>query len=100
MTVFFRDAGFESVARVANTLLSGVVLSGQGSNTITYLLGATAHTNTTFKENNNNGSVIAYVPAGNNNFPCTIAVTGNKHIFTSANDAVSIFYYVESGIPL
>ena len=97
MTKYFREAGFESVAQVASTLLSGVVLSGQGPNTVTYLLGANAHFNTTFKENNNNGRVIAYIPVGNNNFPCTIAVTGNNHIFTTANDAVSIFYYVESG---
>jgi len=98
MTVFFRDAGFESVAQVANTLLSGVVLSGQGANTTIYLLGANAHANTTLKQNDNNGVVIAYVPAGNNSFPCTIAVTGNNHIFTTTNDAVSLFYYVESGI--
>jgi len=98
MTVFFRDAGFESVAQVANTLLSGVVLSGQGANTTIYLLGANAHSNTTLKQNDNNGAVIAYVPAGNNSFPCTIAVTGNNHIFTTTNDAVSLFYYVESGI--
>jgi len=98
MTVFFRDAGFESVAQVANTLLSGVVLSGQGANTTIYLLGANAHANTTLKQNDNNGAVIAYVPAGNNSFPCTIAVTGNNHIFTTTNDAVSLFYYVESGM--
>ena len=98
MTVFFRDAGFESVAQVANTLLSGVVLSGQGANTTIYLLGANAHANTILKQNDNNGAVIAYVPAGNNSFPCTIAVTGNNHIFTTTNDAVSLFYYVESGI--
>jgi Na+-transporting NADH:ubiquinone oxidoreductase subunit NqrA len=95
MTVFFRDAGFESVAQVANTLLSGVALSGQGANTTIYLLGANAHANTTLKQNDNNGAVIAYVAAGNNSFPCTIAVTGNNHIFSSANDACSLFYYVE-----
>jgi len=96
----FREAGFENIALVASQVLSGVVLSGQGSNTITYLLGANAHINTTLKENNNNGSVIAYIGAGNANFPCTVAVTGNKHIFSSANDATSIFYYVESGVAL
>jgi Na+-transporting NADH:ubiquinone oxidoreductase subunit NqrA len=97
MTKYFRDAGFENVAQVSHTLLSGVVLSGQGTNTTIYLLGANAHANTTLKENNNNGSVIAYIPAGNNNFPCTVACTGNRNIFSTANDAISLFYYVESG---
>jgi hypothetical protein len=96
----FREEGFENIALVASRTLSGVILSGQGENTITYLLGANAHINTTLKENNNNGSVIAYVGAGNANFPSTIAVTGNKHIFSSANDSTSIFYYIESGITL
>jgi len=96
----FREAGFENIASVASQLASGIILSGQGSNTITYLLGANCHINTTLKENNNNGSVIAYIGAGNADFPATIAVTGNKHIFSSANDATSIFYYVESGITL
>ena len=96
----FREAGFENIALVASQVLSGVVLSGQGENTITYLLGANAHINTTLKENNNNGSVIAYIGAGNSNFPATIPVTGNKHIFSSANDSISIFYYIESGVTL
>jgi hypothetical protein len=98
MPRYFRDNGFENVAQVASSLLSGVVLSGQGTNTITYILGVNAHANTTLKQNDNNGAVIAYIPGGNNNFPCTIAVTGNNHIFTTTNDAVSLFYYVESGI--
>jgi hypothetical protein len=96
----FREAGFENIALVASQVLSGVVLSGQGENTITYLLGANAHINTTLKENNNNGSVIAYIGAGNSNFPATIPVTGNKHIFSTANDSISLFYYVESGVTL
>jgi len=96
----FREAGFENIALVASQVLSGVVLSGQGPNTITYLLGANAHINTSLKENNNNGSVIVYVGAGNASFPATIPITGNKHIFSSANDSTSIFYYVESGVRL
>jgi Na+-transporting NADH:ubiquinone oxidoreductase subunit NqrA len=98
MTKYFRDDGFENIAQVASTLFSGVVLSGQGPNTTIYLLGANAHTNTVLKQNNNNGTVIAYIAAGNNNFPCTIALTGNNDIFSSGNDAVSLFYYVESGV--
>jgi hypothetical protein len=93
----FREAGFESVGLVATNLLSGIVISGQGSNTITYLLGGSAHVNTTLKENDNNGRVISLLPAGTAEFPCTIAVTGNKHIFHTANDSCSLFYYVESG---
>jgi hypothetical protein len=100
MTKYFRENGFEDVALVASKTLSGVVLSGQGSNTITYLLGVNTHINTTLKENNNNGSIIAYVGAGNASFPATIPITGNKHIFSSANDSTSIFYYVESGVAL
>ena len=97
MTRYFRDDGFENIAQVAHKLLSGVVLSGQGTNTTIYLLGVNAHTNTTLKENNNAGAVIAYIAAGNADFPATIAITGNNHIFSTANDAVSLFYYVESG---
>ena len=95
MTKYFRENGFEDVALVASRTLSGVALSGQGPNTIIYLLGANSHVNTVLKENNNNGSVIAYIGAGNANFPCTVAVTGNKHIFSTANDSISLFYYVE-----
>jgi hypothetical protein len=96
----FREAGFENIGLVASQLVSGVILSGQGSNTITYLLGANCHINTSLKQNNNNGAVIAYIAAGNADFPATIAVTGNNNIFSSANDATSIFYYVESGVRL
>ena len=97
MTKYFRENGFEDVALVASRTLSGVALSGQGTNTRIFLLGANAHTNTILKEDNNNGSVIAYIGAGNANFPSTIEVTGNKHIFSTANDSISLFYYVESG---
>jgi hypothetical protein len=96
----FREVGYESIALVANQIVSGVILSGQGPNTTIYLLGANCHINTVLKENNNNGAVIAYIGAGNANFPCTVAVTGNNHIFSSGNDATSIFYYVESGVAL
>jgi Na+-transporting NADH:ubiquinone oxidoreductase subunit NqrA len=95
MARYYREEGFEGVAQVANTLLSGVVLSGQGAGTTIYLLGANAHANTVLKQNNNNGSIIAYIAAGNSDFPATIAVTGNNHIFSSANDACSLFYYVD-----
>jgi hypothetical protein len=96
----FRDAGFESIGLVASQLVSGIILSGQGPNTTTYLLGVNSHGNTALKQNNNNGAIIAYVAAGNADFPATIAVTGNNHIFSSGNDATSIFYYVESGVAL
>jgi hypothetical protein len=56
MPRYFRDNGFENVAQVASTLLSGVVLSGQGTNTTTYILGVNAHANTTLKQNDNNGA--------------------------------------------
>jgi hypothetical protein len=95
MAKYYREAGFEGIAQVASSLVSGVVLSGQGPNTTIYLLGANAHSGTALKRNNNNGAVIAYIAAGNSDFPATIAVTGNDHIFSSANDACSLFYYVE-----
>ena len=94
----FREAGFESVGLVATTLLSGIVISGQGLGTTTYLLGASAHINTTLKENSDGGRIIAYLPAGNAEFPCTIPVSGQINIFHTANDACSLFYYIESGI--
>jgi hypothetical protein len=94
MTRLFRDDGFESSALIANTLLSGVVLSGQGTQNIC-LLGACAHLNTTLKENDNNGRVIAYISAGNADFPCTLIVSGNKSIFHTTNDALSLFYYTQ-----
>jgi len=95
MAKYYREAGFEGVAQVASSLTSGVLISGQGANTTIYLLGANAHANTVLKQNNNNGSIIAYIAAGNSDFPATIAVTGNNHIFSSGNDACSLFYYVE-----
>lgn len=95
MAKYYREAGFEGIAQVASSLTSGVLISGQGANTTIYLLGANAHANTVLKENNNNGSIIAYIAAGNSDFPATIAVTGNNHIFSSGNDACSLFYYVE-----
>jgi len=95
MAKYYREAGFEGIAQVASSLTSGVLISGQGANTTIYLLGANAHSNTVLKQNNNNGSIIAYIAAGNSDFPATIAVTGNNHIFSSGNDACSLFYYVE-----
>jgi hypothetical protein len=95
MAKYYREAGFEGIAQVASSLTSGVLISGQGPNTTIYLLGANAHANTVLKQNDNNGAVIAYIAAGNSDFPATIAVTGNNHIFSSANDACSLFYYVE-----
>ena len=95
MAKYYREAGFEGIAQVASSLTSGVLISGQGANTTIYLLGANAHANTVLKQNNNNGSIIAYIAAGNSDFPATIAVTWNNHIFSSGNDACSLFYYVE-----
>ena len=95
MAKYYREAGFEGIAQVASSLTSGVLISGQGANTTIYLLGANAHANTVLKQNNNNGSIIAYIAAGNSDFPATIEVTGNNHIFSSGNDACSLFYYVE-----
>ena len=95
MAKYYREAGFEGIAQVASSLTSGVLISGQGANTTIYLLGANAHSNTVLKQNNNAGAIVAYIAAGNSDFPATIAVTGNNHIFSSGNDACSLFYYVE-----
>ena len=95
MARYFREDGFEAQASVSNILTAGVLLAAPGAGKTIYLLGANAHANTVLKQNNNNGSIIAYIAAGNSDFPATIAVTGNNHIFSSGNDACSLFYYVE-----
>lgn len=96
MPRYFRDDGFEGVASVASATTAGVIISGQGSNTTTYLLGANAHINTTLRESGVLGNVIINVGAGNFNFPATIALDGSKNIYSSASDSVSIFYYVQN----
>jgi hypothetical protein len=96
MPRYFRDEGFESVASVVSATGAGVLFSGQGSNTTTYLLGVNAHANTTLRESGALGNVIINVGVGNFNFPATIALDGSKNIYSSAADAVSIFYYVQN----
>ena len=96
MPRYFRDDGFEGVASVASATTAGVIFSGQGANTTTYLLGANAHINTTLRESGVLGNVIINVGAGNFNFPATIALDGSKNIYSSASDSVSIFYYVQN----
>ena len=96
MPRYFRDDGFESIALVASATGIGVLLSGQGSGTTTYLLGANAHINTTLRESGAAGNVILNVGAGNFNFPATIALDGSKNIYSTAADSVSLFYYIEN----
>ena len=96
MARYFRDDGFESTALVASLTGAGVIISGQGSNTTTYLLGVNAHTNTALRESGAAGNIIVVVGAGNFNFPATIAVSGTKNIYTTAADAASVFYYIEN----
>jgi len=96
MARYFRDDGFEGIASVANATGAGVIISGQGSNTTTYLLGVNAHANTALRESGAAGNIIVVVGAGNFNFPATIAVDGSKNIYATAADAASIFYYVEN----
>ena len=96
MPRYFRDDGFEGIASVVNATGAGIIFSGQGANTTTYLLGANAHINTTLRESGVLGNVIINVGAGNFNFPATIALDGSKNIYSSASDSVSIFYYVQN----
>ena len=96
MSRYFRDDGFEGIASVVSATGAGVLFSGQGSNTTTYLLGANAHINTTLRESGVLGNVIINVGAGNFNFPATIALDGSKNIYSSAADSVSLFYYIQN----
>lgn len=96
MSRYFRDDGFESIALVASATGAGVLFSGQGSNTTTYLLGVNSHAVTTLRESGALGNIIMNIGAGNFNFPATIALDGSKNIYSSAADSVSIFYYIEN----
>ena len=96
MPRYFRDDGFEGIASVVSATGAGVILSGQGSSTTTYLLGANAHINTTLRESGAAGNVILNVGAGNFNFPATIALDGSKNIYSTAADSVSLFYYIQN----
>jgi hypothetical protein len=95
MARYFRENGFEAPASIANILTSGVLLSGQGAGRETYLLGVNAHVNTTLRQNNATGIIIMNVAGGNSDFPCSIRLDGNIPIWSTAPDAVSLFYYVE-----
>jgi hypothetical protein len=96
MARYFRDDGFEGIALVASATGAGVLFSGQGSGTTTYLIGANAHANTTLKESGALGNNIMHIGAGNFNFPATIALDGTKNIYSTGADSVSIFYYIEN----
>ena len=96
MPRYFRDDGFEGIASVASATGAGVLFSGQGSNTTTYLLGVNSHANTALRESGAAGNIIVAIGAGNFNFPATIAVDGSKNIYSTAADAVSMFYYVQN----
>jgi hypothetical protein len=95
MTRFFREDGFESQALVVNALTSGILLSGQGATQTTYLLGANSHVNTTLRDGGSSGPVIMNIAGGNADFPCRIKVPGTTNIWSTATDAVSLFYYSE-----
>jgi hypothetical protein len=96
MARYFRDDGFGGIASVVSATGAGVILSGQGSNTTTYLLGVNSHSNTTLKESGTLGNVIMNIGAGNFNFPATIALDGSKNIYSTGADAISIFYYIQN----
>ena len=96
MSRYFRDDGFESIALVASATGAGVLFSGQGSNTTTYLLGVNSHAVTTLRESGALGNIIMNIGAGNFNFPATIALDGSKNIYSSAADSVSLFYYIQN----
>lgn len=95
MPRFFRQDGFESQALVANILTAGVLLTAPGAGKTIYLLGGNAHANTILRENNGSGAVIMNLAGGNAHFPCSIKIDGSISIWSTASDAVSLFYYVE-----
>jgi hypothetical protein len=95
MARFFREDGFEAQALVANILTAGVLLAAPGTGKTIYLLGVNAHSNTTLRQNNGSGTVIMNVGGGNGDFPCSIRVDGSIAIYSTAADAVSLFYYIE-----
>jgi hypothetical protein len=96
MARYFRDDGFEGIASVVSATGAGVILSGQGSNTTTYLLGVNSHSNTTLRESGALGNIIMNIGAGNFNFPATIALDGSKNIYSTGSDSVSLFYYIQN----
>ena len=95
MARFFREDGFEAQASVANILTSGVLLAAPGAGKTIYLLGANSHVNTTLRQTNGSGAVIMNIGGGNAAFPCSIRVDGSIAIWSTATDAVSLFYYIE-----
>ena len=95
MARYFREDGFEAQASVANILTAGVLLAAPGAGKSIYLLGANSHANTTLRQNNGSGAVIMNVAGGNAAFPCSIKIDGSIAIWSTATDAVSLFYYVE-----
>jgi hypothetical protein len=95
MARFFRENGFEAEASIANILTAGTLLAAPGAGKTIYLLGANAHANTTLRQTNGSGAVIMNVSAGNADFPCSIKVDGSIAIWSTATDAVSLFYYIE-----
>jgi hypothetical protein len=95
MARYFREDGFEAQASVANILTAGVLLAAPGAGKIIYLLGVNSHANTTLRQNNGSGAIIMNVAGGNADFPCSIKVDGSIAIYSTAADAVSLFYYVE-----
>jgi hypothetical protein len=95
MARFFREDGFESQASIANILTAGVLLAAPGAGKTIYLLGANSHANTILRQNNGSGAVIMNLAGGNAHFPCSIKVDGSIAIYSTATDAVSLFYYIE-----
>jgi hypothetical protein len=95
MARYFREDGFEAQASLANILTAGVILTAPGAGKTIYLLGANAHANTTLRQNNGSGAVIMNIGGGNGDFPCSIKVDGSISIWSTAADAVSLFYYIE-----
>lgn len=89
---FFRDSGFEAQAFAANITGNGVILNSPSDGSI-YLLGVSCHTNTIFKQNNNNGNVILNIGAGNYNLPATVKIGDGINLYVTGSGPVSVIYH-------
>jgi hypothetical protein len=86
------------VLQVANVAGAGELLSAPGANYQYILVDLMASEDTTLKETDNSGAVIAHVADGNIALNAPIIVTANKAIYSTAGNVTATYVKIHNAV--